>query len=119
MALSYSLIETSTLIIAVLSMIILLIWEQPAIKQKESLKLLPAPLIVVILGILINEIYAAVFPDLYLDGNHLVIIPVANSLSEFTSFFTFPDFSQWNNIEVYEIAFTLAIIASIETLLVV
>jgi MFS superfamily sulfate permease-like transporter len=112
-------LEPGAIIIAILSLFILLLWERPFIKQNDTFKLLPAPLIVVFLGIALNEVYSSFLPQLYLDNTHLVTIPVSNSLGEFISFFTLPDFSQWNNVQVYEIAFTLAIIASIETLLVV
>ena len=56
-------------------------------------------------------------PVLALRDNHLVSVPVASSLGEFFTFFTFPDFSFITNPAVYKAAFTLAIIASIETLL--
>jgi MFS superfamily sulfate permease-like transporter len=112
-------LEPGALIIAILSLVILLLWERPFIKQNDAFKLLPAPLIVVFLGIALNEVYSSFLPQFYLDPTHLVTIPVSNNLGEFFSFFTLPDFSQWNNLQVYEIAFTLAIIASIETLLVV
>ncbi|HNC11306.1 MAG TPA: solute carrier family 23 protein, partial [Cyclobacteriaceae bacterium] len=44
-------------------------------------------------------------------------LPVANSIPDFISFFRFPDFSQLSNPDVYVVAFTLAIVASLETLL--
>jgi MFS superfamily sulfate permease-like transporter len=46
-----------------------------------------------------------------------VSLPVANNFNEFLSFFTFPDFSQWTNLEVYKLAVVMAIVASLETLL--
>lgn len=47
----------------------------------------------------------------------LVSIPVAESFDGFISQFTMPDFSQWNNPAVYTVALTLAVVASLETLL--
>jgi MFS superfamily sulfate permease-like transporter len=112
-------LEPGAIIIAIFSLIILVLWEGQAIKKNKVFKLLPAPLIVVFLGIALNEVYHSFVPQLYLESTHLVNVPVSNSLGEFFSFFTLADFSQWNNVQVYEIAFTLAIIASIESLLVV
>jgi MFS superfamily sulfate permease-like transporter len=112
-------IQAGAVIIAVVSLVILLAWETPKIKQNKTFKLIPAPLLAVVTGTLLNEIYAAAFPGLYLDYTHLVQLPVASSIAEFTSFFSLPDFSQLLNFEVYEVAFILALIASIETLLVV
>jgi MFS superfamily sulfate permease-like transporter len=52
-----------------------------------------------------------------LGKEHLVNIPVANSAAEFFSFFKFPDWSFLNNGEVWMTAVTLALVASLETLL--
>jgi len=49
--------------------------------------------------------------------DQVVRLPVANNLSEFFTQFTFPDFSQLTNLEVYKVAIVLAIVASLETLL--
>src|SRR5690606_31338801 len=48
---------------------------------------------------------------------HFVSIPAVSSFAEFTGLFIFPDFSQIVNKEVWIVAFTIAIIASLETLL--
>ena len=48
---------------------------------------------------------------------HLVQIPVAESVSGVVSFLMLPDFSQWSNPAVYVAAVTIAIVASLETLL--
>lgn len=115
----FSNMEPGAVIIAIISLTILLVWDRPFIQNISWLKLIPASLLVVIVGLLINVYFEFFMPTLYLSGNHLVSIPVAGSLKEFTSFFTLPDFSQWNNLLVYETALTLAVIASIESLLVV
>ncbi len=51
-----------------------------------------------------------------LRDEHLVTVPVANSIGEFVRFHL-TRFSYLNQVSVYKAAFTLAIIASIETLL--
>jgi MFS superfamily sulfate permease-like transporter len=50
-------------------------------------------------------------------GKELVNLPVASNISQFFSFFTFPNFSYLTNFEVWKAALTLAIVASLETLL--
>mgnify|MGYP001829193111 CR=1 FL=1 len=112
-------LQPGAIIIAIVSLFILLLWERPYFKTSAIFKLLPAPLIVVFFGITLNESFQSFLPQLYLDSTHLVNIPVSNSLGEFFSFFTLPDFSQFYFAHVYEIAISIAIIESIESLLVV
>jgi MFS superfamily sulfate permease-like transporter len=52
-----------------------------------------------------------------LENGHLVKLPVADSASAFVGQFTLPDFTAFSNPQVYVVAFTLAIIASLESLL--
>jgi MFS superfamily sulfate permease-like transporter len=75
------------------------------------------PLVAVGLGILMNEVFRAMAPSLAIEASHLVQIPVADGLAGFASLFTMPDFSQITNGAVYTTAITLAVVASLETLL--
>jgi carbonic anhydrase/SulP family sulfate permease len=52
-----------------------------------------------------------------IESSHLVQVPVAEKLTGFLDFLQMPDFSQWSNPAIYTSAVTLAIIASLETLL--
>jgi SulP family sulfate permease len=79
--------------------------------------LIQGPLVVVILGILLNLLFGNNFPQLALADNHLVKLPVASSFNGFLQQFTFPDFSRALNYDVLFLAATLAIVASLETLL--
>ena len=81
------------------------------------MNILPASLFVVILGVVINEIFKTNFPQWALTSEHLVQLPVVNSMETFRNLVTFPDFSALKNINVYEVALTLALVASIESLL--
>ncbi|MGF1555104.1 bifunctional SulP family inorganic anion transporter/carbonic anhydrase [Paucihalobacter sp.] len=98
-------------VISVLSLGILIYWDKTPLK---NFKLIPPALVVVILGVLLNQLFKIVMPFLYLDGIHLVNIPKVDSIR---TFFTFPDFSGYNNPKVWTTALTIAIIASISTLL--
>lgn len=107
-------LNMGAVIISVISLGILIGWEK---LKWQKLKLIPAPLIVVAIGIGLNLLFENNSPAFVLRDNHLVTVPVANSIGNFISFFTLPDFSYLTNAAVYKAAITLAIIASIETLL--
>ncbi len=104
----------AALVISVVSIIMLVVSDMKPLKNLKVFKFVPAAFFVVIAGVIINLLMPA---DIRLNGEHLVSLPVANTASDFFSFFTLPDFSSWTNPAVYKIAFTIAIIASIETLL--
>jgi MFS superfamily sulfate permease-like transporter len=112
-----SYISYSALIITIISLAVLILWEQPFIKSQKFLSLLPGSLIAVIAGISISQLLPMLHPTLALDAEHVVSIPVAQNATDLLNQFTFPDFSQIGNPQVYITAFTLAIIASLETLL--
>ena len=108
-------IDFGATLICFISLAILILWERPFFKKK--LKLLPGGLVAVITAIVLNELFTKNGNNLAISGEHLVNVPVANSFNDFMGFFTFPDFSQLGNIQVYIVALTIAAVASIETLL--
>jgi MFS superfamily sulfate permease-like transporter len=71
-------------------------------------------LLVVIFGILANALYNAAMPALAISAEHLVTLPNA---AAFFQQMTFPDFSHFGNVNVYIVAVTLALVASLESLL--
>lgn len=93
------------------------VWESFVNKMKGNWKLIPAPLLVVVLGVGINWIFQQIQPEQALVGEHLVAIPKADSLPSFLSFFTAPDWSSITNSKVLTTGFTLALVASLESLL--
>ncbi len=107
----FSAFTVGAMVISVISLVILIFWDKTSLKK---FKLIPPALVVVILGVVLNQLFNYIIPTLYLDGIHLVNIPKVDSIS---TFFTFPDFSGYNNPKIWTTAFTLAIIASISTLL--
>jgi len=115
----YSFLHPSAgaLIIGVFSLLVLILFEQKFMKKVVLFKYLPGALFVVVFGAFINLLFQSYFPSLYMGGEHLVKLPVASSPSEFFSFFTTPDFSELANINVFTVALTIAIVASLETLL--
>ncbi len=105
------------LFIGVLSIGIQVFWDKVLVKKGRIFKLIPAPLIVVLLAIGINEWLKINQPALALHSSKLVSIPAADSFNEFISFFTFPDLSYLGNFTVWSTAITIALVASLETLL--
>ena len=79
--------------------------------------MIQGPLVAVIVGIVYQLITAAYFPQWSLSSQHLVNVPVSENAAGFFSQFTFPDFSSLLRYEVWTLAFTLAVVASLESLL--
>lgn len=104
-------------IIGSLSIAIQIVWDFPLIKSNRFLSLVPSALIVVVFGTGVNEWAKIYRPELALEASHLVTIPVSSSFTEFTSFFTFPDIAFLANPQVWITGVTLAIVASLESLL--
>lgn len=108
-------IHPGATVITIIALFILLAWEKPAIKKRAGP--VPGALVAVIVSVLINELFKMLGGSWPIQTEHLVSIPVAENLNGFFQQFMFPDFSQWNNPAVYKVAFTIAAVASIETLL--
>ena len=110
-------ITPTAVIIGLGSIILLAVWEKPFIKKNKLLQFVPGPLVVVILAIIINSTIEQLSGIASLESKHLVSLPIAHSTTEFISFFTLPNFSFITNAQVWISAVTLAIVASLETLL--
>jgi len=109
-------ISPGVLIISAVSLIILILWETKLFKQSKFTKLLPGPLVAVSVGIILNLLFAS-NPSLAISADHLVSVPVSDSLSGFLNNFSLPDFSALTNPDVYITAIVIAVVGSIETLL--
>ena len=110
-------LSTGAIIISGLSLFILILWDQVLSKKGKIFQIIQGPLVVVLLGIGLNLLFANFFPQFALAQTHTVQLPVAESLSGFAQQFTFPDFSKVFTMQVIILGFTLAIVASLETLL--
>ncbi|ATP58847.1 hypothetical protein CPT03_21430 [Pedobacter ginsengisoli] len=100
----------AAIVISVLSILVLIFW--PKFKK---LSIVPAPLVVVVIGVVLTIVFQG--SNYALQAKQMVEIPVVNSWSEFTGLFTAPDFSQILNGKVWVVAGTIAVVASLETLL--
>ncbi len=108
-------ISPGAVFITLVSMAILILWEQPFMKAKSFAKAIQGPLVAVIGAIILGLILQTT--PYALKAEQMVSIPVADSLSGFFSQFTFPDFNQITNPAVYITGITIAVVASLETLL--
>ncbi len=106
-----------SIIIASISIGIILLWELPFIKKFAISKWVPGALIAVLVGTALNELVVFFDPALKLIDTQLVKLPVANSIQAFGQQFSFPDVASLANPKVYILAVTIAIIASLESLL--
>lgn len=107
----------AAILIGAVALLIQLLWDKVLLKKAAIFKLIPAPLVVVVVGIMINEFLMSSYPEMALKATHLVNIPVATSFDSYLGFFTFPDFNYLTNFGVWKVALTIAIVASLETLL--
>ena len=110
-------ITPGAVLIAAISLAILILWDKVLTKKHKIFQLIQGPIVVVALGIAMNYMYQSNILNLSLNDDQLVRLPVAHNLTEFFTQFTFPDFSQLTNLEVYKLSIVLAIVASLETLL--
>ena len=101
-------------VIGLLSIALLVLWDR---YQPLKKSVIPAPLVVVVLGIGLSLMFRQLGGRWLIEASHLVQVPVADSWSGFCGFLRWPDFSQWTNPAVYTAGVTIAIVASLETLL--
>ncbi len=100
----------AAIILTIISMTMLILWETHFSKKHKIFRMLQGPLAVVILGIILSNF-------LELKDHQIVQLPIAGNIAEFFGQFTLPNFEQLKNYEIYSMAFVIALVASIETLL--
>ncbi len=108
-------ISPGAVIITLISLAILILWERPFMKQIKLFKIVQGPLVVVVAGILLN--LAFIGSGYALNMEQVVALPVPETIGGFFQQFTFPDFSQISNPAVWITGLTIAVVASLETLL--
>ena len=108
-------ITPGAVVITIAGIALMLIWDKvPALKK---IKILPGPLVAVLAGVLLNEIFIQTGSSLAIGKEHLVNLPITDDISGFFSQFARPDFSGFLDQRVWVYGATIAIVASIETLL--
>jgi carbonic anhydrase len=107
-------IHIGAVVIGLLSIALLVLWDKCKPLKKS---IVPGPLVVVLLGVSINLIFRELGGRWLIEKSHLVQVPIAQSATELFGLLQMPDFSQWNNPAIYVAGVTIAIVASLETLL--
>lgn len=111
----FAAIHPGAIVVTIVSMAILLTWDNvPALKK---IKMLPGALVAVIAGILLNQLFLATGSSLAISAEHLVTLPVPQTAEDFKNLITMPSLSGFANPQVWIVGATIAIVASIETLL--
>lgn len=110
-------ISPTAIVIALISLIPLILWEQPFIKALRYGRVYQGILLAVLLGVFSNQYLVHFAPEFALKDTHLVMIPVFNDFAGVLAQFHAPDFSLFDQPRVYLIAATLALVASLETLI--
>jgi carbonic anhydrase/SulP family sulfate permease len=107
-------IHPGAALVGVVSVIFLVLWDQSKALKRS---VIPAQLVVVLLGVAISQFLGRLGDNWVIGSSHLVQVPIAEGVSGYMSLLRRPDFSQWNNIAIYSSAITIALVASLETLL--
>ncbi|MBM3898970.1 MAG: SulP family inorganic anion transporter [Gemmatimonadetes bacterium] len=107
-------IQPGAALIAAISLVLLFAWPRTPLAK---VKLLPAPLAVVLLGLAANALYPTLAPGWTIDATHLVALPIPTSGAEWAQQFATPAWGAITSPAVWRIAVTLGIVASLETLL--
>ncbi len=102
-------------IIAITAILILVLWSKVLSKKGRFFQLVQGPLVAVVAGIVYFLFTKG--SSLELSADHLVSVPVPESLSDIESLFAFPNFDVITRVDVLITAFTIALVASLETLL--
>lgn len=114
---TFSHISPGAAIISSVSLMIMFLWEMTFFKRFSLIKLIPGPLVAVAWGVMYNVTAQDIAPQWAVQGKNLVRLPETTSTIDMLNHLTFPDLSFLLNPSTYLVACTLAIIASLETLL--
>jgi MFS superfamily sulfate permease-like transporter len=106
--------QVGALVVGITSILLLLVWDRVPFLKKSPV---PAPLVVVLYGIGANELFLGLGDFWAIGPTHLVDVPVAATLKQFLGFLDLPNVSAFKMPAVYVAGFTLAFVASLETLL--
>jgi MFS superfamily sulfate permease-like transporter len=110
-------LSLGSVLVGVVSLALLLLWDTAPVRRQPWARLVPGALVAVLVAVGLNQLLHVLAPAWQVRPQHLVKLPVLSSLAQLTGAMTFPDFSALRNPATYGVAFTIAIVASLETLL--
>lgn len=109
--------KVGAIIISLISFSTIILWGRLAKKGLSLFQTVPGPLVAIVASVLANELLLSQFGLTALEKEHFVNLPVEGGLASFLNAMQPPEWSALSNAAVYKIAFTLAIVASLETML--
>jgi len=109
-------INMGSTLIAVIGLSILLLWDKVLSNKGKIFKIIQGPLVAVVLGIIYFVVMGS-SETLGISGEHLVQVPVPTDFDSFMGQFSLPNFGAITNPAIWVTAFTIALVASLETLL--
>ncbi len=107
-------IHPGAAVIGLLSIAILVLWDRIKVLKKSPV---PSPLVVVLFGVAASQVIGGYGKGWLIEASHRVQVPVTSNLADLFALLRFPDFTQLGNSAVYVAAMTIAVVASLETLL--
>ncbi|KTD42111.1 bifunctional SulP family inorganic anion transporter/carbonic anhydrase [Legionella parisiensis] len=110
----YHHINTGAMLITLLSLATLIYFD---LTKNKVLKEIPSPILVVILGVLLNELFQWTDSNLAQNSPQLVNIPQTDGFYDLFGQLEYPNWAALYNPKVYLYAFIIGIVASLETLL--
>lgn len=113
---SINYIKLGSALIGIVSLGILILWGNVLSKKGKFFQIVQGPLVAVVIGIIFYVLTQS-HETLSIDSSHLVSVPVPDGIDSFLGQFSFPNFSEITNPEIWIVAFTIALVASLETLL--
>jgi MFS superfamily sulfate permease-like transporter len=110
-------LSPGSVLVGVVALVLLLLWDSPPVRRQPWARLVPGALVAVLVAVGLNQLLHQVAPAWQVRPEHLVKLPVLTSLGQLAGAMTFPDFGALRQPATYGVAFTIAIVASLETLL--
>ncbi|MDZ4403204.1 carbonic anhydrase family protein [Prosthecobacter sp.] len=107
-------IQPGAALIGLVSILVLMLWDRSKTLKKSPV---PSALVVVVFGVGINMILRQMGSAWTIEPSHLVQVPVAKDIQAFLGFMQFPDAAQFGNPAILKAAVTIALVATLETLL--
>jgi MFS superfamily sulfate permease-like transporter len=114
---SLNAISPGAVVVSLIGLLIMIVWDLPWFKKRKLFNLIPGPLVAVAWGVAYNLTAMKFAPEWAVSSKHLVTLPVLEGPTALLDQFVFPDFSTLANPQIYTVAVTITIIASLETLL--
>ena len=109
-------ITMGSMVVGFIGLGVILFWDNILSKKGKFFKVVQGPLVAVALGIIFYVLTKS-SETLGISGAHLVSVPIPEDVSSFLGQFSFPNFAVITNPDVWVVAFTMALVASLETLL--